>query len=187
MDFIAEWRKSRANILTILILDKIANRLFKHFGLNTGRVFATGILFLGFEVAQLAIMAIVQRPVWPVLGASLIIACITSLCFYSIASAHQYGLELWEAALREASFSKRTETRLVNWLMGWANLRHQLIASIVCVAVILGYALIFDVFFISWDAIVFVSLMALGGGQGFYWGIATPLMTTHLCQSPIAY
>ena len=100
--------------------------------------------------------------------------------------AHQNALKLWEATIQPTSFSKTTEMHLINWLKTSANLRYQILTSIITIALILSYAFVFNVFLNVWDAIIFVSLMAMGGGQGFYWAFATPLMTTVLLQSPIS-
>lgn len=185
MEFVNEWRKSRQNILVILILDGIALRFFKNASLMAGRRLATIAIFCIVEILQLIILAILQRPIQLILSASLVNACIVALCFYSITSAHQYALELWESTLQTASLAKGAQTRLINWLRTWANIRYQIIASIICVIVVVIYLLALKVVVNPLDAIVFGTLMALGGGQGFYWGIATPLMTSQLHKSSL--
>lgn len=186
MELPIEWRKSRENVLVILILDKIAARLFKKYSLSTGRILGTVFLFLLFEFIQIITMLIAKRPIEPVLWASLMVSCITCLCFFSIASCHQYALELWETNIQTTSFRGTTEMLLINWLKTSANLRYQILASIILVISTLSYSLIFHIFVNQWDAIIFVSLIAMGGAQGLYWGITTPLMTTILSKTPVS-
>lgn len=185
MDFLVEWRKSKENVLVILILDKIANRLFKNYDLNSGRILATVLLFILFEIVQIVIMVLARRPVSMLFTASLTVSAITALCFFSIASSHQYALELWENILQQKSLGNKPQTLLISWLKKSANLPYQIFASTILTIVILWYAFFFDILMNPWDVIIYFPLVAMGGAQGLYWGVTTPLMTAILRRTPI--
>jgi len=182
MDFIVEWRNSRANILVILLLDKIASRFFKSRSLATGRLLATIVLFLVFESLELGILALAQRPLAPILWPSLVMACLGSLFFYSITWAHQFALDYMERIIRPGTLGKNAEGDLIGWIRTWANLRYQYIASVITIAIVLSYGYWNRVFLDIRDLVVFISLLSWGAGQGFYWGLATPFLTVKIGQ-----
>jgi hypothetical protein len=188
VEFLKEWRTATARIPAIILLDGIAVRLPGKRRVKddvaTRRRLAAILLFVVLELAQLVLMILVSRPVKPVIGPTIVTSFITSLCAYAVAYCHQYVLDEWQAVAEAGLVSEETQSCFLSWIQTWTNLLYQLLACATVVIILVGYALLFDVFINKWDAIAMVSLMALGGGQGFYWGIVTPLLTEQLRRVP---
>lgn len=192
MDLIKELHESRKKILCTIVLDKVGEICFERFSIGIRRLLSAGLLFIVLEITELFTLIFIHEPLKPIFISTLISAFAASISFYVVCWCYQYTVDQTEASLRKSSIGNNVERKLIDQIRKLTNLRNQILTSIVSTLLVLSILYVIQLkigppFNCNTSAsFVTIGFASLGMGQGGYWAIFLPFLTTILRNGDIS-
>ncbi|NQT79227.1 MAG: hypothetical protein HQ555_02390 [Candidatus Aminicenantes bacterium] len=187
MALIKEYREYGKKVLCNIVLDKLASRPFKRFEAKKRRILGLCLIFLFFESIQLLAFVIIQYPILTVFITSLAASLIATLSIYVINWGYYFAYKQLEAVIDVTKITRNVEKRMIDWgrkvINPWAQLFTSLLLTILIIfAIYLIEKNIGLPFNYNIPILIEFGLVVFWIGQGVYWAIVAPLITSELKQ-----
>lgn len=188
--FINQWRLSENQIICNRSMNFFVSMMSPKIDAAARRIYGLIIFTILFNIFQIAMLWILDRPIMPVLITSFFSAFIAAFSIYIINWAYRYVLSEMQSAIDASLIGEKLDKDLASWVKTVTKPSYQILTSIIFALVVIGsLCIVNEIIVLAFDLLDLIllgTLVLLWGGQGIYWAIAMPTMTKRIVQADIS-